>query len=281
MTNKRTYEATERIGLNAVDRLFTGFGWIFREQPIADFGIDAQVEVTTDRVPSGQLLALQIKTGISYFRGNAESVVFYTDDAHMRYWGNLILHNPDSGVALWQWADYTTAEETDKGWRIEVSRSNVLDDVAKEALTKHVVTDPEFNRRQRFAADKTFMAEFIDREAYVTIDVWVNKHLKIREIAIRFDDPDKTEADFIIPVEVTWGYDVDDVMAHFFPWLEYSYANEIEDGAGEVEGHTFNAVLTEAAKAYLLAEKYFEQGVPRHQELAIVDRPDDEERDQF
>ena len=43
-------------------------GWLFREQPTEDYGIDAQVEVVDGEAVRGKLLALQIKSGLSLFR---------------------------------------------------------------------------------------------------------------------------------------------------------------------------------------------------------------------
>jgi hypothetical protein len=54
----------ERIGVSAVETAFTTLGWAFREQHVADQGIDAIVEVdgqTTE--PTGRYFAVQIKCG--------------------------------------------------------------------------------------------------------------------------------------------------------------------------------------------------------------------------
>jgi hypothetical protein len=265
---KRVFNPTERLGVAAVQTIFTEFGWIFREQQVADFGIDAQVEITEQKQPTGQLIALQIKTGSSYFRDFEGTIAFYTDDAHMRYWERhalpviIVLHNPDTGETLWQWVDRSTAKETNNGWRIDIPRENVLSVSAKEALSNRSISNPEFERRQRFAADKNLMREFVGHDAFVVVNVWINKTWHIREIEIYLDDPAKEHPDFVIPVVVTSGYTVSDVMAHFFPWLEFTYIDEAEVFSEEVEEHKFEVTLTEAAKAYLLTERYFEQEVP-------------------
>jgi hypothetical protein len=61
---------TGRIGVYAVAAMIEKeLGWIFREQPTSDHGIDAQVEVVGSRSDvTGRLIALQIKSGKSYFR---------------------------------------------------------------------------------------------------------------------------------------------------------------------------------------------------------------------
>ncbi len=43
---RRTFNPTERIGVNVVESTVTaGFKWIWREQHVADFGVDGQIEV--------------------------------------------------------------------------------------------------------------------------------------------------------------------------------------------------------------------------------------------
>lgn len=47
-------------------------GWLFREQPTEDYGIDAHVEIVEHEDVRGRLLALQIKSGESWFRETTE-----------------------------------------------------------------------------------------------------------------------------------------------------------------------------------------------------------------
>ena len=54
----------ERIGVNKVEAFFIEeFDWIFREQSILDYGIDAHIEIKEDEEATGVLFALQIKSG--------------------------------------------------------------------------------------------------------------------------------------------------------------------------------------------------------------------------
>ena len=69
------YKSKERVGVYSVAKIFTeNLGWIFREQPINDFGIDGFVEITRirlnlkDLIPTGRLLGVQIKSGKSFFK---------------------------------------------------------------------------------------------------------------------------------------------------------------------------------------------------------------------
>ncbi len=78
---------TERLGVSKLDHYFSSKGWLFREQMIHDFGIDAHVEITNESYPTGQLIAIQIKSGMSFFsEKNNHSYIFRTEDKHINYW---------------------------------------------------------------------------------------------------------------------------------------------------------------------------------------------------
>lgn len=81
----------ESLGVNAVERIFLEMGWLFREQPINDYGIDAHAEPKDGETPTGQLVALQIKSGESYFRKRGDNFVFYGEQRHLDHWQNHIL----------------------------------------------------------------------------------------------------------------------------------------------------------------------------------------------
>lgn len=81
-------EQTSRIGINAVEAIFLEMGWIFREQPTSDFGVDAQAEIKVGKQATGRLIALQIKSGASYFKKRGENFVYYGSREHLDYWTN-------------------------------------------------------------------------------------------------------------------------------------------------------------------------------------------------
>ena len=75
------YSSTERIGVSAIDNKISSLGWIFREQPIVDMGIDAHIEVV-DVNPTGKLLGVQIKTGASHFTNHYNYLLYYGKVIH-------------------------------------------------------------------------------------------------------------------------------------------------------------------------------------------------------
>lgn len=260
-------EQTERAGVLAVGQIINDrLGWIFREQPTSDFGIDAHAEIVEGNKVTGRLIALQIKSGSSYFKRRGNVYVFSGDMEHLKYWiGHslpvyLVLHNPENGRTVWQRISLETVTIDGRRWHVEIPATNVLDESAKPYLAAGVARgDDESARRFRFAVDRDLMRQFRDRDAFIEIDVWVNKSLSIREIIIKFDDQAK-EADLVLEMFLPWQYDVHEVMQQFFPWLVFDYAEDIVDVSGEIEEHIFEVWLTDVAKKYLDVEDYFRDG---------------------
>lgn len=95
MTQSR--DNTERVGVNAVEAIFLGFKWVFRPQPISDYGLDAQIEIWEAEKFTGKLVALQIKSGASYFeRKKGDDYVFTGELKHLDYWTRQFTCVPDS-----------------------------------------------------------------------------------------------------------------------------------------------------------------------------------------
>jgi Domain of unknown function (DUF4365) len=141
VTRRREYHPTERIGVNAIEHIaLNELEWIFRDRPIADFGIDAEMEEVRDGEPTGRLIAIQIKTGTSYFRGSGNIVHFYVSDDHLRYWDQhslpviVVFHDPQARLTIWQWAGLKYARKTEAGWCLDIPRSQVLNASAKSLL---------------------------------------------------------------------------------------------------------------------------------------------------
>jgi hypothetical protein len=141
-TKKRQYDPTERLGVIAADTFFTNIGWIFRPQTAHDVGIDAQVEATDKGKLTGLIVAVQIKSGVSYFRGTENRISLYVKNWHAVYWNQIVLpvivvlHNPKTGETLWQWAKRPFIKQVGKRWRIDIPRTNLLDDQAGKLFVK-------------------------------------------------------------------------------------------------------------------------------------------------
>jgi len=119
-------------------------GWIFREQHESDRGIDAIVETVVDGRPTGRLIALQIKSGSSYFAEVCPGGgwVMRGPKRHRAYWLKhqlpvlVVLFDTNTGYGYWVHANPDTAKSTSKGYRIDIPAAQVLDASAKNQIEK-------------------------------------------------------------------------------------------------------------------------------------------------
>lgn len=143
------YSSEERIGVYSVAKIFSeNIGWIFREQPISDFGIDGFVEITKsgadleDQIPTGKLIGVQIKSGKSFFKeSNGDHFVFRGTKKHLQYWLDhsipviIVLYNKETNCAYWQEVNESTVLLTDKSFKICVPQRNLLERNSRQRLT--------------------------------------------------------------------------------------------------------------------------------------------------
>src|SRR5204863_8296968 len=76
--------------------------------PNADVGIDGQIEfVDADGFASGLVVAVQVKSGASYLRGDKETFIYQPSGKHANYWREfpvpvlLAIHDPESRTIYW------------------------------------------------------------------------------------------------------------------------------------------------------------------------------------
>jgi tetratricopeptide (TPR) repeat protein len=122
------------MGVSAASIVFEAWGWLFREQQIEDYGIDAHVEpMDAPEHPSRQLLALQIKAGASYFAEETEEGWWFRDSRrHWHYWlGHvlpvvIVLFDPETDELFWQHAEARLVHLTAEEGKLLIPRSHVL-----------------------------------------------------------------------------------------------------------------------------------------------------------
>lgn len=100
---------TERAGVIRVEQAVNAARCIWRETAMRDVGIDGQVEyVDRDDNATGRAVAIQVKSGDSYFASGAASHVTFRPAArHREYWERspipviLVLHQPSTEALVW------------------------------------------------------------------------------------------------------------------------------------------------------------------------------------
>jgi len=126
-------DQTGALGVAAAKTAFLKLGHIFREQPEHDRGIDAHVELVSNGEATGQLLALQIKSGESWMRERKEDhFVFRGNNDHLAYWLDhcltvlVIVFDEENDGLFWQHVKHTNIERLEKGWKMAIPFSNQL-----------------------------------------------------------------------------------------------------------------------------------------------------------
>lgn len=128
-------------GVRAISRIINDeFGWIFRQNHQEhDYGIDAYIDVLTENSEvTGQSLAVQIKTGSSYFKiSDHTSITYYGETKHLNYYANishpiiLFVHDEDEQKTYWVQFKLEKTEKARSGWKIEIPKDNVFSAYSK------------------------------------------------------------------------------------------------------------------------------------------------------
>lgn len=135
----------ERAGILAVAAELNRLGLIWRETPMADVGIDGQIEFVDDAGwANGRLVAAQIKSGESYFRDGGDEWRFTPQERHRFYWERfplpvlLFLHSGTEGT---YWVDVRQALRSPERAGLAyvgLPRQNRLQDATREDFLSSV-----------------------------------------------------------------------------------------------------------------------------------------------
>ncbi|HYD91732.1 MAG TPA: DUF4365 domain-containing protein, partial [Flavobacterium sp.] len=187
--------------MNEAERIFLDLDWIPRGITQSDVGIDMEVEVCEGGNPTGQLIAVQIKSGKSFFEGNDPFYLTYIGKlVHLDYWLKhclpviIILYNPDTKITLWNIVSEDTVKVTGKTWKIKIPRGNHLDKGALEQIKTLNKLPLYFQRLQRLAMQKTLMKKIKKgKRIIVEMEVYANKMSGRATLSIRKLDEDNNE----------------------------------------------------------------------------------------
>lgn len=131
----------EMQAVGATSREFSTWGWLFREQPVTDVGIDALAERADGGYLSGRLIALIIKAGGSHFAEPVEGGwLLRGTNAQLMYWVGhelpvvILVHDPGTGVTYWVHVTSDIVLYTREGWKILLPSAQVLGPDARSAF---------------------------------------------------------------------------------------------------------------------------------------------------
>lgn len=224
----------ERIGVYHCAKIAERNNWMFREQPINDIGIDAHIELTEPTGESKQLLALQIKSGASWFQEKKEDCIIFRNinERQYNYWTMnslpciVVLYNPNDDMCIWQKLTTETIERTNsgtgKGFFVKIPLSQVfLNDLSNKELLSYTNLPEHITNYNFLLSQKKFMEIIKDGgEIKLHSTEWVNKSSGRGETELIVDDG-KSIQKYSYPYWFPFTpYTM--VFPRLFPWANFS-----------------------------------------------------------
>lgn len=216
----------DSLGVSKLASYFFLHGWLFREQFSHDYGIDAQVEIVSEGKPTGNLIAIQIKSGPSYFTEETDTeIVYRADDKHIKYWSKhclpviIIVYHPEDEKFYWESITDETIISTGRGWKINIPKSKLLTEESLTAFRDLTQPPPYIQKLNKLRLDKRWIDLVANGEkVYIKYEDWINKSLSRFQIRIGCDYREDIE-------EESWptiyGGSMEDVVSHTIPWAEF------------------------------------------------------------
>ena len=162
-----------RKGINAVSSCFTNIGWIFRENPHTDYGIDGEVEQTLGK-PTGSRIALQIKSGPSYLKENKDgNIIFRIDEWHYKYWLQsnipvlIMFYDERNNKIIWEQVKIANIKQTNTQYKIEINPTKYLTVDSIEDLNNIIAT---YKRHYFYELDESCETYEFSQHCYNELD---------------------------------------------------------------------------------------------------------------
>ena len=224
----------ERIGVYHCGEIAATNNWMFREQPIDDIGIDAHMEFVDSSGKPKQLLALQIKSGASWFQEKKDDYIVFRDinERQYNYWTMnslpciVVLYNPDDDMCIWQELTDKTIERTKngkgKGFSVKVPFAQVFLDAASNEKLLAFTNLPEHIVNYNFLLSQKKFMQIIQNGGEVKLHSfeWVNKCSGRGETELIVNDGKSVEK-YSYPYWFPFTQ-YTEVFPRLFPWADFS-----------------------------------------------------------
>lgn len=224
---------TEKKGVFHCGEIAASNGWMFRPQPDDDVGIDAHMEWTDYDGTSRQLLALQIKSGNSYFNEYKDDCFIFRgiNERQYNYWTRntlpciIVMYNPDSNLCIWEKLTSETIHRTKngegKGYFVKVPKKNIfLDELSNQELLAFSNL-PLYITNYNFLLSQKEFIRIIHNGGEITLHSkeWVNKSSGRGDTELIVDDGISVK-NYKYPYWFPYTpYNI--VFPHLFPWATF------------------------------------------------------------
>lgn len=229
---------TERIGVYHCAEIVEANGWMFREQPVDDVGIDAHMEYIDNTGKLKQLLALQIKSGLSWFKEEVDGNILFRriNERQYQYWTMnflpciLVLYNPVDGRCIWQKLSSETIKRTKDGSgegffvKVPIDQIFINEETNKKLL--NITYTPEYITNYNFLLSQKKFMEIIKEGGTVRLHSkeWVNKSNGKGKIELLVDEGENSRC-YIYPYWFPY-MAYTDVFPILFPWATFTVDDE-------------------------------------------------------
>jgi hypothetical protein len=227
-------------------------GWIYRDQPTLDYGIDGHIEVLEGGRPTGMLIGVQIKstTELSH---TAVAFHFPVSQREAKYWQAhslpVIFIVVDRARRSAFWAHVTEGklrETVARNLRIDVPRDQPFDGTAKQALrtiARAQLIPAPLKRMRHLTSQQGLIRLALDGELRVRFQGRPDTEKSKQEVVFYTPNPENggtVRATWVAP---TWGTEGDEIPP-MLPW-----ANLVADAAScrvyDVDAWTSSAEVYE------------------------------------
>ena len=263
--------STERIGVYHCAEIAERNNWMFREQPIDDVGIDAHMEFVESTGKPKQLLALQIKSGASWFKEKKDDYIIFRhiNERQYNYWTMntlpciVVLYNPDDNMCIWQMLTAETIERTNdgqgKGFFVKIPMSQVfLNDLSNEKLLSFTNLPQHIANYNFLLSQKKFMEIIQDGgEIKLHSKEWVNKSSGRGDTELIVDDGESIQK-YSYPYWFPFT-PYTEVFPRLFPWADFSADEEFFEEYDELMWHQYHWHYDEEDEEWLHVGDTFEE----------------------
>ena len=226
-----------------------GKGWLFRNQPVNDIGIDAHMEMTDDSGQSRQLLALQVKSGPSCFKEQKNNYVVFRDinERQYNYWTKnplpciIVLYNSETDTCVWEKLTKDTIKPTKKGYRIDVPLDQVfLDDKSNQDLLDYTNLPQHITNYNFLLSQRDFMKAIkAGGEVKLHSTEWVNKSSGRGDTELIISDSDGSVEKYNYPYWFPFT-PYSEVFPRLFPWATFSADEDFYEDSDKELWRTYN-----------------------------------------
>ena len=262
---------TERIGVNHCGEIAERNNWMFREQPIDDVGIDAHMEKTEPTGESKQLIALQIKSGASWFREKKDDCVIFRDinERQYNYWTMnslpciVVLYNPEDDMCIWQKLTADTIEKTNdgkgKGFFVRVPLEQIfLNETSNNRLLSFSNLPQHITNYNFLLSQKKFMQIIQDGgEIKLHATEWIHKSSGRGETELIVDDGNGIQK-YSYPYWFPYT-SYTEVFPRLFPWADFSADEDFFEDHDEYYWREYHCYYDKEDREWLVVGDSFEE----------------------